>query len=181
MRAELIRRRKQMNPLDAVKKSSVITKILLKSGLLDQSSVVMSYLSFGNEVKTDEIHHYLFRQNKTVLVPYTDNEFRIHPCILTEGTKLIPDRFGVPNPEELMFAEQEPELILLPCVGVDENGNRIGFGKGCYDRFLSGKYVLKIALAYHFQVVEPFLPGEYDIPVDAVVTERGFKNTKVKL
>lgn len=180
LRAELIRRRNQMDVSDTLQKSASITQNLIESGVLDEAKIVMSYLSFGNEVKTDEIHQYLFRHNKTVFVPYTDEKFVIHPCIFTRETALIPDRLGVPTPSELIFAQGKPDLVLLPCVGVDNKGNRIGFGKGCYDRFLSGKSVLKIALAYQFQVLGEFSSDIYDIPVDAIVTENGVQNTKVK-
>jgi len=65
-------------------------------------------------------------------------------------------------------------LIIVPGVAFDLNLNRIGYGKGYYDRFLSkvSKNVPKIALAYDFQVLESISEGENDIKMDMIITEK---------
>ncbi len=65
------------------------------------------------------------------------------------------------------------DLIVLPGVAFDDNGIRLGYGLGCYDRALSegGRSVL-VGLAYDFQVVAALPQEEHDVPVDFIVTER---------
>ncbi len=66
---------------------------------------------------------------------------------------------------------QEMELIIVPAVAYDRNGNRIGRGKGYYDRLLSRTKALRIGVAYDFQLVDDIEAEPHDIPVDIVITE----------
>lgn len=65
------------------------------------------------------------------------------------------------------------ELIIVPGVAYDRRGNRIGRGKGFYDRLLRDSRAVKIGVAYHCQLVDDIEPDEFDVPVDFVVTEQG--------
>ena len=52
------------------------------------------------------------------------------------------------------------------------NGNRIGYGKGFYDKFLIGFKKFKIGICYDFQLVKSFSKSNQDIPIDAIITEK---------
>ena len=65
------------------------------------------------------------------------------------------------------------ELIIVPAVAYDPKGNRLGRGKGYYDRLLSSSHAAKIGVAYEFQIVHGGIPcEEHDVPVDMVITEK---------
>lgn len=64
------------------------------------------------------------------------------------------------------------ELIVVPAVAYDRRGNRVGRGKGYYDRLLKETRALKIGVAYDFQVVGDIDTDEHDVPVDIVITDR---------
>lgn len=64
------------------------------------------------------------------------------------------------------------ELIVTPGVAFDANGNRLGRGKGYYDRLLSATKATKIGVAYHFQMVDSLPAEPHDIPVDIVITDK---------
>lgn len=66
---------------------------------------------------------------------------------------------------------QAMELVIVPAVAYDRNGNRIGRGKGYYDRLLSRTGALRIGVAYDFQIVDEINAEPHDIPVDIVITE----------
>jgi len=65
----------------------------------------------------------------------------------------------------------EIELIVVPAVAYDKAGNRLGRGKGFYDRLLSSNKATKIGVGYDFQLVESIPVEEHDVPVDMVITQ----------
>lgn len=64
------------------------------------------------------------------------------------------------------------ELVIVPGVAYDRNGNRVGRGKGYYDRLLCRTSASKIGVAYDFQVVDELETEEHDVRVDLVITDR---------
>ena len=108
------------------------------------------------------------------------------PCVLEDGTMvyrayrrgdMLEKRpFGLlePNPE---VPEVQPTLEITPLLGFDRNGNRLGYGKGHYDRALTrlrdqGR-VFVCGLAFFGQEVETVPAESHDVPLDWVMTERG--------
>ncbi len=71
------------------------------------------------------------------------------------------------------------ELIIVPAVAYDRKGNRLGRGKGYYDRLLTTTRAAKIGVAYEFQMVDEGIPAEqHDVPVDIVITDKGLYITR---
>lgn len=147
-----------------------------KSG---RTPAVMSYMSFRNEFPTHSFNRWLLASGMRLILPRTDRDFRIHACLTKDPDHLVRSSFGAAEPDERRCPEvtaDEPDFIILPGVAFDRTGNRIGFGRGCYDRFLCARTrsVKLIAAAYLFQISETPLPAEEnDIPADCIVTERG--------
>ena len=77
-----------------------------------------------------------------------------------------------------MFFEKEVQIVLVPMVAFDKLGNRLGYGCGYYDRFLRGKSVVKVGIAYSFQYISHLPTSDHDEPMDYVVTERGIHTFK---
>ena len=87
---------------------------------------------------------------------------------LTAGYKGIPEPGLYCEPA----AENRQKIILVPGVAFDINGNRTGYGKGYYDRYLSKhSNLIKIGAAFSLQVVDSIDADEFDIPLDYIVTE----------
>lgn len=63
------------------------------------------------------------------------------------------------------------EMVVVPAVGYDRSGNRVGRGKGYYDRLMAGSKALKVGVAYDFQLFDEIEADEHDVPVDIVITE----------
>lgn len=139
---------------------------------------VMSYMSFKNEFPTHRLNEKISSAGHRLVLPYTDREFVITAC-LTEGSEsLTVSRLGVPEPDPDVcrhMKADDMDIILMPGVAFDSAGNRAGFGKGCYDRFLAeaGKLPVLAALAYDFQVTDAVPAEERDIPCMYIITERG--------
>lgn len=89
------------------------------------------------------------------------------------GAPLHTNRYGIAEPVSgPRRAAADLDVVVLPCVGVDERGHRLGFGAGFYDRALEGgDHGVLIAAVFEAQVVDRLVPASHDVPVDVVVTE----------
>ena len=65
------------------------------------------------------------------------------------------------------------ELIVVPAVAYDRKGNRLGRGKGFYDRLLGSTKATKVGVAYEFQIVDEVPVEQHDIPMDIVISPSG--------
>lgn len=116
---------------------------------------------------------------KAEIAPAYQELLRAYPCslsfpILFEGEML----FGIPNgmPKgttwlEAPYVPADPEWMLVPGVGFDLNGARLGRGKGFYDRYLADKDVLTIGLAWTKQLVKKIPVEQHDCHMDFIITE----------
>ncbi len=91
--------------------------------------------------------------------------------------KLAPGAFGILEPTVPKPADwSELDLVLVPGLAFDRHGNRLGFGKGYYDRVLPllRKSTLIVGLAYSFQIVDKVPVSTEDVPMKALLSEKGF-------
>lgn len=89
-----------------------------------------------------------------------------------------PGKLGILEPvlsEEHLDVHKMMDIIFLPGIAFDRNGNRVGYGKGYYDRYLSqyfpDPFVITIAPIFSFQLIEEIPAMSHDIPADIIVTE----------
>lgn len=119
-------------------------------------------------------------RGRTIWLPVVDGKQLIHRRFPGESG-LKPGTFGQLEPVDSGPESFEwPDLIILPGLAADREGNRLGYGGGYYDRFLSGAHTgaarphLVMAL-FEDQIVDRVPVSHHDIPVDALVTELGFR------
>ena len=140
-----------------------------------QSKVIFVYMDFKNEVMTSDLIKHMLAEKKRVVIPYTDivNTLVI-PSEITEEADLKLSPFGYYEPKKIMPVDvEEIDLVLVPGVVFDKNLNRIGFGKGYYDRILKNLKpgAKKIGLAHDFQVLDEIPAEDHDIKMDMIITE----------
>ena len=84
------------------------------------------------------------------------------------------NKFGIPEP--ISVRKRYPDVLLVPLVAFDKNFNRIGYGGGFYDRYITKirkrKKILTIGFAYSFQKVEKIPTNNYDIKLDVIITNK---------
>lgn len=134
------------------------------------------YKNFRNEVQTDSIVDWLFENKKRIFMPKIIKN-NIKTIEINKNTAFIQNKFGIFEP----FGEAEDIdnfVAIMPCLAVGETGNRIGFGGGFYDKFLSNKHALKIVICFDFQVINGFEAEDFDVPADVIVTEKRIIYTK---
>lgn len=95
----------------------------------------------------------------------------------TLGASMQKDAFGIDSPMD-DASEETPDVIIVPCLGHDEEGHRLGYGKGCFDRYLSGHPdVVTVGLSFEKLLVPRAIFEEYDHPMDYLVTEKGIQKS----
>lgn len=137
------------------------------------------YLSMDqrNEVKTDPIIQWLIQNHFTVSVPVVNFEKNTleHYQISSFGN-FETNRWGVREPAPgSRVRRTEPALfdvVFVPVVASDREKNRLGYGKGFYDRFLAGTPARKAGLVFDMCIADEKLPAEYfDIKMDLLITD----------
>lgn len=139
LRQYFLRRRQLMTESLRKKKSKQILERLYSSPLYKKAPVIALYCSFGSEVETWDLLFHSWRAGKKVLVPMTTQGFS-KPFFneITPQDKLVKTKYGyleLGTPKKA-FGWNNIDLILVPGLGFDRNGFRIGYGGGVYDRLL---------------------------------------------
>lgn len=132
---------------------------------------VMVYVSIGSEVDTHGLISMLTeRDDVIVYVPYTVGGIITPRRLVRLG---VADKNGNLPLDCIINRGNSPKLdyCITPLVGFNDDGYRIGYGKGCYDRFFARCNVKKIGLAFDCQRIN-FIPEPTDMPLDCCVTEK---------
>lgn len=142
------------------------------------AKTIMLYMNFHNEVPTGRIINNVRSSGKNLVLPYTNNKFEIIPFEIPAAGELrdylVRSKFGILEPDPSLCKEADVntiDLVVVPGSVFDITNNRIGYGKGCYDRFLSKlpASVYKIGLAYDFQVLPSVPVTQTDVKMDEIL------------
>ena len=175
LRSKYIEKRNRLSDEFVDRKSKIITEFLLEEEPLKKARTVGLYVPVNNEVDTRYIFKDLKSRDKETYFPRVSrSELIFHK--VERLSELGPGNFGVPEPDTQneKIDIRELDILLVPGVLFDKTGNRIGYGKGYYDRALVGLERSRLfGLCYDFQVV-PELPVEKnDRRVGSLITELG--------
>ena len=177
IRKEAIQKRKTLSLSDRMEKSDIILKYLMKTKEWNNAKNLLIYADFYNEVMTDKIILQAILQGKKVYLPKVNKKeidfFRIYSL-----DDLRPGFYGIREPidfeEEKIIPDQTEEsiLVIVPGTAFDKKGNRIGYGKGFYDRYLK-KYQLTntIGIAFSCQIYDEIPTDNFDWPIKQLITE----------
>lgn len=159
--------------------SDRIAGYILQSEEYKRAGSIMGYLAFGNEISVDQILRQALADKKKVYVPWVFSATEMVAARIWTMTDFVSDRYGirtVAEPAEIS-APDLLELILVPAVAYDREGNRLGMGAGYYDRFLARarkEVTCGIACAALLQEKLPY--DVNDVPVAALVDENGIRH-----
>lgn len=144
---------------------------------LAPAETVACYWRIRDEMDCQPIMVRLLDSFQPVCLPVVlGDELPLELRLWEPGAALYPAGFGTLAPADLAPVV-EPDLIIMPLLGFDKHGTRLGYGGGYYDRTLAAmsKTARLIGLAYAGQEV-PEIPREaHDVPLDAIVTEAGVR------
>ncbi|WP_077369811.1 5-formyltetrahydrofolate cyclo-ligase [Anaerosalibacter sp. Marseille-P3206] len=180
LRSVYIKRRDMISEDDVKSMSQAIANNLYDLDLYKNSNFIMSYVNFRSEVITEEIIRNSLNSGKKIGVPISITKTK--ELLISElkdyDNELELGVYNILTPKKEYIREVEPskiDLVLVPGVAFDRQGYRIGYGGGYYDRFLNklNDSAVTIALAFSVQLIEEVPKGEYDLPIDYILTEKG--------
>lgn len=175
-REEALRARRSLTPEDIRVLSHMVAKNLLVLPEYEKARVIASYVAKGDEVQTAEVLRHALTSGKRVIVPRSiPSTFKLSFHEIHGLDELSPGTFGILEPaadsKSVLLAESD--FILVPVVAWDSHGNRVGYGKGYFDRELKTKgKALCAGLAFEVQLHDPLPTTPTDVPLDMVVTEK---------
>lgn len=162
--------------------SEALAERLKQIEYINNAKSIMCYVSFGNEVHTHELIKMWLSEGKQVSVPCVANNTKevkgMYAVKINSFDELeAAGKYGILEPPLLECNIITPALldaVIVPGSAFDINKNRMGYGAGYYDRFLSNvsHKCYKIGICYDFQVLDKIPYEEYDVPLDLLITEK---------
>jgi len=145
--------------------------------VLDDTDTVLVYVSKPQEVGTKTLIDQLTLRKKKVVVPIIEKETKtLRLSYITDTSVLVPSTFHVHEPvgNEIPAHAGDVKVVIIPMLAFDRLGNRLGYGAGYYDRFLSANlHIIRIGLAFSCLEVKEVPADANDIRMDVIITERG--------
>ncbi len=141
----------------------------------DSSRVVAVYKAVGGELPCDALAAYMRKAGKKTAYPLVKGEDMVFIGVKDPASELIPGSYGIPEPscKKGIIDSESIDIMILPGIAFDPEGNRLGQGGGYYDRWLSSvpvdKRPLLIGVCMENQMMGLLPVSSSDIPVDMVL------------
>ncbi|MBO7698159.1 MAG: 5-formyltetrahydrofolate cyclo-ligase [Erysipelotrichaceae bacterium] len=166
LRKTILKKRNALSENEIKERSKIICEKLLPY-LKDK--MILSYYPFESEVDVSEING-SFKVAYPVVYggKYLD-------AFVPENDVFIPNEYGInePDPDDsLLVDSSDIEVIIVPLVAFDRNKNRLGYGKGYYDRYLNDYEGLKIGVAFSEQETDTIETEKNDVQLDIIITDK---------
>ncbi len=135
------------------------------------ASIVLSYWSMSDEVYTHDFVERWYRE-KIVLLPCVIGDDLVLRQYRGMSSMHAGPQFGIPEPTGPLFSDTASiEMIVVPGMAFDRNGNRMGRGRGFYDRLLkTTPHAVKVGVAFPFQMFDQIPIDNFDVPMDVVIS-----------
>jgi 5-formyltetrahydrofolate cyclo-ligase len=180
LRAALQARREALSAADRAMLGHRITDVLLDLPAYGAARVVLAYMSIGAEFDTGPFTRQVLAHRKTLVLPRVNRPERQLDLYVVDDLRVqvAPGLWDIPEPDAARCqpaALDEIDFALVPGVGFDVGGGRLGYGGGYYDRLLVDLPTAtpRLAAAFSVQLVGAVPMGLRDQRVDLIVTENG--------
>lgn len=178
--------RNAMSRSEVLEKSAAICKHLLELKCVRNAETILMYYPLGNEVDLTSLYELFTLAGKQILLPYTEGG-EIFLGVWCAEKELEVGEYGIMVPEVNKDEQRKlcelVDVVVVPGIVFDKRGNRVGFGKGYYDRFLvkTRHDCVKIAVCYNNQFIGGECKNEsqlidaepQDVRMDYIVMENG--------
>lgn len=147
--------------------SREICKKVRELQVYKDSKKILSFMNFGSEIEIEILNREIIRDNKRLFLPRVEKNGIL--SVVEYGKGFTIGKYGIREPLGEEYLE-ELDLIIVPGLVFDKGGNRIGYGKGYYDRlFLKYPEVIRVAPIFDFQLYDRIPTEEHDKKIDIIV------------
>ncbi len=182
MRETVLARRDAMAPALRTTASHAIIEKICALPNYQEANVVLIYMGFGSEIETQTLFERILADAKMTVLPRVDRASQsliLH--VVSTVSELVTSKWGIrePHTDAPSMPINAIEFMLMPGVAFDRSGNRLGYGRGYYDKLLSdaSPALARVAAGFSCQLVEAVPVGPNDQKIDILITE----NEKIKL
>ncbi len=175
LRKELFARRKNIPKEKKVIWDKEISKKIIETDYFQNAEQVLVFASVGNEFDTSFIIEACRLNNKDLYFPLCiDSDGYMEFLKVNSPDDLKNGMYNIPEPKSHCgkYKEKDNDLVIVPCLSADKNKNRIGYGKGYYDRFLNDFNGVSIAPCYDEMLWDKIPTDKYDIKINIIVTDK---------
>lgn len=178
LREVMRKKRRELSPEFIKKASDNISDALINLSCIKNAKHITVYLSAFKEPDTFSLIEKLLSDGKRISVPVSNTDtFTITPSLIKSLDRLKKGTYGISEPKEIISVPIDKiDVALIPGIAFSDSGDRLGFGKGYYDRFLEEFKGVKIGVGYDFQIIDAIPVSEHDIGMDMIVTEKRIYN-----
>ena len=168
-------KRQEMPETEVVTASEKICEVIASSGFYQTAERIGFYYPLGKEVRLNKLAERAWQDGKRTCFPRVDGG-NMEFYEITDFSQLREGCFHVMEPMDTYDTASVPELILVPGVVFDLMGNRAGYGKGFYDRYLAAHPgCVRAGIAYELQIAGEVPAEPQDVGMQYLVTEMGIK------
>ena len=154
-------------------KSREIEERLFALAEFRSAPVIMFFASFRSEVETEGMIRQALRSGKRVVLPKVAGKELALYEIRDFDADMEAGAWGIPEPKPLVPAKlDQVDLMIIPGAAFDEQGNRLGYGAGFYDKLLPAFRGTTVALAFEAQMRKSIPAEKHDVPIQKIVTEK---------
>ena len=172
IRRHVLSVRENLTAKEQDENSQNICRQVINHPFFMNTDIVYCYVDYKHEVITRAIIQSAWDQGKQVAVPKIIGDEMIF-CFINSWKELKDGYRGIPEPTDCKIADADSPLVIMPGVAFDKCRNRIGYGKGFYDKFLKKHpHSHTIALAFELQIVDKIPFDSFDIRPEILITEK---------
>lgn len=177
IRKDILSKRNLISESEIISNSKIISNRVIETIEYQTSKSIGAYYPTGSEVKTFDILKHSMKNKKEVGLPRVIDSTKIEFFKIIEDSfkkiKFTRGKYGIFENSMSTTSIDKMDLLIIPGIAFDLQGNRIGYGKGYYDRLLSSREAkCIIGLAYETQVINEIPINDHDIPVNIIITEK---------
>ena len=154
--------------------SEAISNFLVHHTRSFERKIIGIYWPFRGEYDVRSIARHFIAQEATLALPKVIGKHQpLHFCTWSPDSPMKDGAYGIPIPEHAQIVR--PDAVIIPMVGFDQRGYRLGYGGGYFDRTLAVQVPRPLTIGVGFELarVPSIRPQAHDVPLDVIITEAG--------
>lgn len=175
IRQQILKKRRAMTEENVQQLSECICSKIQETTEYKDAENICLYMPIDNEVDVTMLAQHAWESGKTLWLPKT-NGTAMDFFKFDQDTSFVTGAYGVMEPVSSEILEPDMKtVVLMPGVAFSKEGDRVGYGGGYYDRYLSGGTgCITVAVCYEFQIFEELPAEEHDIKPEMIISETSY-------